>query len=821
MTIRPIRALVALLALASAAVPAAAQNQNLQRVVNDSYTRSHDYDLVHQRIALRDFDWDSTSFKGSVSTTLVSLRPTLDSVVLDAGELLKVTSATNEKAATLRTAHHGDTLVVFLAKPALFHETVRFTISYDGKVTNGRGLTFIDARAHSPRQLWSQGEDTDNHFWFPTYDFPNDKMTWEIEATVPSGFTAVANGELLSDRRNANGTHTVTWSQPTPSATYLASLIVAPLAKVHDAWKGVPVDYYVYRQDSSIARALFKVTPDMIDVFSTLTGVAYPWKKYAQTTVADFFGGMENVSATTLVDWIPDANAYQDRPWFQYILIAHELAHQWFGDYVTTNNFANMWLNEGFAEYMPGQYWLKKGGVHMEQDYYLDEYRQFMAIDAQARMPLASAESNNIYPKGALVLQMLKQHLGEQRFWAGVNRYLTHHQLGTAVTDDLRQDFLDATGENLDWFWDEWMYSAGYPEFTVTQAYDAGTRRLTLIVAQTQRDTLKANAEGLRFNVPEAFRMPVSVRVVTGGHDVVKKTWLSQRIDTILVDGIGTSPTQVVFDPDNQVLKKLTFAQPTSQLVAQLTTEPNLWNRQWVITQLVSRTNEPEAMAAIAQAATQSDYFLTRQFAATTLGGLPADVATPALERAMRDTSSQVRQAAVTALGRVGGAAALAAARTAWRDDKSYQVRAAALAVLARLDSASAGALVLAGMTTPSYRDVIANAAMAAAVRLGDGTFVAPLQAQVGDQTRPSFALAALAARGEPRAMQQLRSNLDDSRAWVRQWTLTAITRTLDATRSRELLRSAQPSLTHADTRRAVERALARLSASVPSGSNP
>ncbi|MDB4908539.1 MAG: hypothetical protein JWO05_3323 [Gemmatimonadetes bacterium] len=814
------RALAALVALAAVATPAAAQNQNLQRVVNDSYTRSHDYDLVHQRIALRDFDWDSTSFKGVVSTTLLSLRPALDSVVLDAGEQLTVTSATSASGATLRTAHHGDTLVVFLAKPAAFRESVRFTLAYDGKVTNGRGLTFIDARAHSPRQLWSQGEDTDNHFWFPTYDFPNDKMTWEIEATVPAGFTAIANGALASDRRNANGTHTVTWSQPTPSATYLASLIVAPLAKVHDSWKGVPVDYYVYRQDSSIARALFNVTPDMIDVYSTLTGVAYPWKKYAQTTVADFFGGMENVSATTLVDWIPDANAYQDRPWFQYILIAHELAHQWFGDYVTTNNFANMWLNEGFAEYMPGQYWLKRKGVHMEQDYYLDEYRQFMAIDAQARMPLAAAESNNIYPKGALVLQMLKQYLGEQRFWAGVNRYLTHHQLGTAVTDDLRQDFLDATGENLDWFFDEWMYSAGYPEFTVTSSYDAAARRVTMIVEQSQRDSMKPNAEGLRFTVPEAFRMPVSVKVRADGREVMKKAWISQRTDTIVIDGIGTSPTQVVFDPENQVLKKLTFVQPTPQLVAQLRTEPNLWNRQWVITQLASRTNDAAATAAIAEAATQSDYFLTRQLAATTLGGLPAAIATPALARAMRDTSSQVRKAAITAFGRVGGDAALAAARDAWRNDRSYEVRAAALTVLSRLDTAGAHALVLAGIGTPSYRDVIANAAMAAAVRLGDSTFVAPLQAQVGEQSRPSYTLAAFAARGDPRAMVQLRANMNDSRAWVRQWTLAAVTRTLDATKSREFLGAVQQSLTHADTKAAVARALARLSAA-PSGSNP
>ncbi|HTR79202.1 MAG TPA: M1 family aminopeptidase, partial [Gemmatimonadaceae bacterium] len=550
--------LTAALSLAATVVraqdPTTPLNGNAERMSEDAYSRSHDYDLVHQRIAIRGFNWDSSSFSGSVATTLVALRPAFDSVILDAGPLLAIHRVTAANGVALRADHRGDTLVVHLPRPAAFHDTVRFTIDYDGRVQGGHGLTFIDQRLHTPRQIWSQGEDHDNHYWFPTYDFPNDKMTWEVEATVPAGFTAVSNGTLVSDTTNAAGTRTMHWSQDAPSATYLVSLIVAPLVKIHDSWHGMPVDYYVYQEDSALAYPLFHMTPDVIDTYSTLTGVPYPWAKYAQTTVADFFGGMENVSATTLVDWLPDARAFQDRPWYRYVLIPHELSHQWFGDYVTLQNWANMWLNEGFATFMPGQYWGHTEGPHQEQDYYIDQYTDFMNLDARRRMPLASLASNNIYPKGALVLEMLKHYLGPDRFWAGVHLYLVQHAFGNANSDDLRQSFFQATGDNLDWFWDEWVYDAGYPAFTVTPAYDAASRRLTLDVTQTQRDTLRPDSTGLRYVTPESFRMPVTIRVGTATGDVVRTVWIERRDQTIVVDSVASAPTMVIFDDGDHIL---------------------------------------------------------------------------------------------------------------------------------------------------------------------------------------------------------------------------------------------------------------------------
>jgi len=794
------------------ATPLAAQS-NAERVANDAYTRSHDYHLVHQRIEVKNFDWDSTALDGRVTTTLVALRPGLDSVILDAGKLLALTRAADSRGTPLRTAAHGDTLVVYPARPVAFHDTVRFVLDYHARIANGRGLTFIqpEGRAHRPQQIWSQGEDHDNHLWFPTYDFPNDKMTWELVATVPQAYSVVSNGRLVSDRPNAGATHTVTWNQDKPNSTYLVSLVVAPLVRVADQWRGIPVDYYVYRADSALARRLFHLTPNMIDVYGRLTGVPYPWVKYAQTTVADFFGGMENVSATTLVDWLPDERAYLDRPWYQWILIPHELAHQWFGDDVTTADWANMWLNEGFAEFLPGQYWGTTLGPHAAEDYYLDEYRQYLEIDARRRMPLAALGSNNIYPKGALVLRMLLAYLGPERFWASLHVYLTRHALGNATTDDLRQAVLDATGENLDWFWSEWIYGAGHPQFTVAATYDSSTRALTLSVKQTQRDSVLTDTSGVRYETARVFKMPVAVRVGTAGGDLVRHVELASRDQTVTIAGLAGPPTMVIFDAGNTILKELGFDQPTAWLATQLRRDPDLWDRAWAIAQLAKHPADSTALAALAWAATSADYFLTRAAAVEGLGQFAAPGAVAPLEAALHDTSAAVRRAAIATLGQRAGARAAELARAMFRADPSYEVRAAALTALVRADSTARDSAVAWGLASTSYQDVIQGAAYRIIAQTGDTAALPQVEARLGSGRFPAHVLAALAARGSVHALDVLTAHLEDPRAYVRRFVVEAFRFTLPRQLGVARLKGVADRLAHADTQRAVTEALEAL----------
>jgi aminopeptidase N len=751
---------------------------NAERILSDVDTRSHDYDLVHQRIEVWGFDWDSLAFAGRVTTTVAARRPGLDRIVLDAGRRLEIARVTQGRTA-LAYDRPGDSLVIRLARPVRFDDTVRITVEYRGRVEQGHGLYFYGAESgRRGRQVYSGGGTDGNPNWFPTYSGPEDKATWDVIATVPAELTVVSNGRLVADRPAPGRMHTVQWAQQRPASTYLISLVAAPLVKLADRWRGVPLAYYVAPGDTARGRAVFGMTRDVLEVYARLLGASFPWAKYAQVTVAEYFGGMENVSATTMADWLPDRRAELDQPWYRQVLIPHEAAHNWFGNYVTTANWANYWLNEGFAQFMVGEYWRAKRGAAAAEDRYLDDYRQYLDTDGRRQMPLAALGSNTIYPKGSLVLRMLRLELGEERFWAGVRRYLGQHAFGNATSADLARAMLEATGENLGWFFDQWVYSAGHPEFTVSAAYDSAARTLRLAVAQTQRDTLPADSTGLRYRVPEAFRARVAIRVGTEAGDVEREVELRQRAETVTIDGLTGPPTMVIFDAGNRVLKTLTFDQPTGWLATQLSRDADPWDRAWVISQLGGRPADPEAGAALARAVREADAVTVRALAAEALGRFPGEVALPPLAAAVHDTSARVREAAVGALAGVRGSESLALARAAFDRDSSYAVRAAAIAAVAELDSAGASELIATALATPSYRSVIQTAALGAAVRTGDASLVPALEARLGDQSLVALALAWFADRGSDAARDALIRHRDDERAWVRRWVGRALRRT-------------------------------------------
>jgi HEAT repeat protein len=343
----------------------------------------------------------------------------------------------------------------------------------------------------------------------------------------------------------------------------------------------------------------------------------------------------------------------------------------------------------------------------------------------------------------------------------------------------------------------------------VTSAYDSATQALTLTVQQTQVDTAKADSSGFRSVTPLAFRAPIAIRVGTEKGDVVRRVTIDRREQTARLDDLPAPPTMVAFDDGNAIVKTLTFDQPTAWLAALLERHFHLWHRAWAIDQLAARTGD--RWRARSSGARGADYFLTRAHAAGALGRFSEAVALPALEAAARDTSAQVRAAAMSALGTLGGERALAIARDAWRSDSSYQVRAGALLVLVRLGGRDAREAVRRGLETPSYRDVIQNAAIAAIVQQPDSELIGALARQAGAQPLPTIALAALTARGDSTARRALLESLDDARGWVRAWSLEAVEGQLEPEDALAVLRDAVGGLRRPEARAAVREAIGRL----------
>jgi HEAT repeat protein len=299
-------------------------------------------------------------------------------------------------------------------------------------------------------------------------------------------------------------------------------------------------------------------------------------------------------------------------------------------------------------------------------------------------------------------------------------------------------------------------------------------------VRQTQVDTATADSTGFRYSTPLVFRAPVAIRVGTAKGDVRRRAQLTEREQVIRIPGVRSPPTMVVFDENNGVLKTLTFEQPTRWLATQLSRDPDLWNRSWVIDQLARRTDDSLAARTLARAARTADYYLTRTQAAAALRAFPPDLAVPPLEAAARDTSAAVRESAVESLGSIGGPIAEAVVQEAWKKDSSYQVRASALTAWARMDSTGSKAAVLAGLKTPSYRDAIQAAAIAAAAQAPDSALIEGLEGALGQQRLAALALASLASQGDTRALAALVRHRDDARPWVREWVGEAIDRELE-----------------------------------------
>jgi len=701
--------------------------QEVFPVRDEGEARDRLYDVLHYRIEVS-FDEPKRMVLGKVTTTLVPFPAALDSVEFDAEEM-RISRVSLAGGRLLPYEVKPRSVVIRLGRSYSYRDTLAIAIEYS--CTPRKGLYFVlpdSGYPGLPAQIWTQGEDMDNHFWFPCYDFPNDRATSEVLATVRRGLTAVSNGTLLKVAENrANGTTTYHWKQSKPHVAYLIMLAIGEYAVLRDRAGRVPLEYYVYPNHVEDAKVCFEKTPDMIRFFATATGIAYPWEKYAQVLIRDFVvGGMENTSVSSLADesTVFDVRARLDHS--PTSLIAHELSHQWWGDLLTCKDWRHLWLNESFASYFDPLYHEHLlGRDHFDYTMYEAQRAGINSDRTMGRKPIVSigSYSTNVYPRGASVLHMLRFLLGDDLFWRAIRHYAAKHQYATVETHDLETAIEEATGQNLYWFFDQWVYKAGYPVFAVSYTWNDSTGTVFLSVQQTQKmDSLTG-----------VFRTPVDVEVIGTTGRAVHRVQILNR-DTVFVLPAPERPRLVIFDRGNWIFKELRFQKSDDEWRLQLAEAANPVDRLRAISEIATNKNGDGFIQALMTSAARDPFPEVRREAINALNMVAGDTLRKDVRAvylaAARDVSPAVRRAAVAQLADSGNAECAAALRHALADS-SYAVVAQALRSLAETDRQGSLRILRAHLSVPSYRDGIASAALAAMANVDSAAAIAEARVHI------------------------------------------------------------------------------------------
>ena len=704
------------------------------------YIPPHDYDQRNIKLNLR-FDFAKQQAIGTETITLAPTVKDLKRVDLDAAFMVfESTKLAKGTPLTFAYDDKKERLSINLDHAYQPADEITIVISYHTikvpperfALIGGGGLNFILPRADDPtrpRQAWTQGEAEANHFWFACFDHPNDFVTTEIIATVEKPLSVISNGKLTSTKENSDGTRTFDWKMDAPHATYLTSVVVGEYKPVAGEYAGVPVLTYVYPNEFDEGTVTAARLPEMVKFFSEKTGMKYPYEKYAQTMARDFGGGMENISATTQTDnMIHDARTELDQT--SDSLESHELAHQWFGDYLTCRTWSDIWLNESFATYFQAM-WDEHSLGH-DDFLYLDvksnQDQYFGAWNRGQRRPIVTKHYTSpdavfdtyAYPRGGAVLHMLRTFLGEDNWWRSINHYLTRYAHQPVETAQFRIAIEETTGQPMDWFFDEWVYKMGHPIFRVTQSYDQTKKELTLNVRQEQKPDPESQ-------YPQAglFQTPVDIEIGTATNTRVERVQIEPKEEQSFKFAVESEPLLVGFDYNGTLIKEVAFEKTATQLLYQLKNDKDVLGRIWALSRLNAQMKEDKTPAAdretfrkaIGEAATNDQFWGTRANAVTALGG--AKEAKDILLAATKDSNSTVRTVAVSSLAATKDPT-LSIVYMQLISDRSYQVIRAAATALGQTKSAAAYDSLVKLIDQASWRDNIRASALNGLAELGD-----------------------------------------------------------------------------------------------------
>ncbi len=530
--------------------------------------REHSADISNMKVEVA-FDCPKGLVKGRVTHTFTPLRKSIDTLFFDGPDISILNAVLDGKAVQFKTNAEG--VVVYFSPPLSSEKSYNLALSYEA--TPKKGIYFIgwnspevkDPKNQTRHQIWTQGQGIDNRYWIPMYDNMNDKFTTETVVTFDKDYNVLSNGLLKSSKPNTDGTKTWHYAMSKPHAGYLLMLAIDKYAVKKSKTKtGVPVAFWYYPESPEKVEPTSMHTEKMIEFLEEETGIPYPWETYSQVMVQDFmYGAMENTTATIFGDFFNvDSRGFLDR---NYIGVnCHELTHQWFGDLITARGGGDTWLQESFATYY--------AKIFFETIESKDKVK-FMQRQEQASALKASENDNNpvrftgagtarVYQKGSSVIQMLRYVLGDEDFKKVIKHYLSLHAYKNVETNDLVQAIQDVTGQNLDWFFDQWIYRGGEPHYNVSYIHANGKVMITVEQMHAMNELVKA------------FKMPINFAVYYKDGTVSREQfWIQKQTQTVSFANIGNKEIAfVLFDENSEILKKVTFQKTENELFAQLAT---------------------------------------------------------------------------------------------------------------------------------------------------------------------------------------------------------------------------------------------------------
>ncbi len=663
--------------------------------------------LIHTKLEAS-FDYTKSYLNGKVWLTLKPHFYSTDSLQLDAKgmDIIKVEMVKAGKNIPL-TYNYVDSAFLNITLDKNYKSTEQYTvyIQYTAKpdeyksegsaaITDAKGLYFINPKGDDkkkPTQIWTQGETEATSVWVPTIDRPNQKSTQEFYLTVPDKYVTLSNGKLLSQKKNANGTRTDYWKMELPHAPYLFFMGVGEYSIVKDYYKGKEVSYYVEKEYEKVARKIFGNTPEMMKYFSSILGIEYPWIKYAQIVGRDYVSGaMENTTAT-LHQESANQNARQlidGNEWES--TIAHELFHQWFGDYVTTESWSNLTVNESFANYSQvlwNEYKYGKDAAHEENDNDMFGYirsgsqnKDLVRFHYRDKEDMFDAVS---YNKGGRILHMLRNYVGDTAFFKSLNKYLTDNKFGTGNAHKLRLAFEAVTGKDLNWYWNQWYFGSGHPKLEISYGYDAAKETAYVYFKQTQTGD-------------KVFKLPVNIDVYTENSDQPKRftTWIERKTDTFSFN-MGSKPDLINVDADKILLAEKKDAKGIHEYYLQYKFAKNYVDRKEAIEFAAKNMDKAEAIDILKFALNDKYYKLQiKAIQAFEDKGADNSVASEIETMAMRKSVHPlVRAEAIDFLGTLKDAQ-YKDQYIMYVNDSSYSVAGAALEALGDIDEAKAISLL-------------------------------------------------------------------------------------------------------------------------------